>query len=101
MATTFNLDQFVMPKLFQLVVEYFFALPISFMSFDISLNVIEVDDDMMCDFEYNVDLFEATTIQGWLAFFQTLLENIVANPSEQAANLLASIGNSNGLFNST
>ncbi len=83
MATTFNLDQFVMPKLFQLVVEDFFALPISFMPFDLSLNVIEVDDDLVCDFEYNVELFEATTIQGWLAAFQTLLENIVANPSEQ------------------
>ncbi len=88
MATTFNLDRFVMPKLFQLVVEDFFALPISFMPFDLSLNVIEVDDDLVCDFEYNVEHFEATTIQGWLAAFQTLLENIVANPSEQVINFL-------------
>jgi non-ribosomal peptide synthetase component F len=90
MATTFNLDRFVMPKLFQLVVEDFFALPISFMPFDLSLNIIEADDELVCDFEYNVELFEANTIQGWLASFQILLETIVANPSEQVTNLLVS-----------
>jgi NRPS condensation-like uncharacterized protein len=89
-ATTFNLDRFIMPQLFQLVVEDFFALPISFMPFDLSLNIIEVDDELICDFEYNVELFKATTIQGWLASFQTLLENIVANPSEQVTHLMTS-----------
>jgi len=95
LMTTFNLDRFVMPKLFQLAVEDFFALPISFMPFELSLNIIEVDDDLVCDFEYNVELFKATTIQGWLAAFQTLLENIVANPSEPVTHLLPSIGNRN------
>ena len=92
-AATFNLDRFVMPKMFGLEIERFFSLPIGFIAFDISLNVIEIDDNLICDLEYNLDLFYSSTICRWLEDFQTLLEGIVANPLEQVHNLPLSLLN--------
>lgn len=82
-ATTFNLDRVVLPNLFRLEIEAVSSLPINFNPFDLSFNVVEIEDELVCDCDYNPDVFEASTIRCWLGYFQTLLEEIVANPNDK------------------
>ena len=51
-------------------------------NFDLFLNVIESNDGLRLDCDYNTDLFDATTIDRWLECYQTLLEMIVADPGQ-------------------
>jgi amino acid adenylation domain-containing protein/non-ribosomal peptide synthase protein (TIGR01720 family) len=50
--------------------------------FDLSLTMVEVEDELSASLEYNTDLFDAATIKRLLEHFQTLLESIVAQPLE-------------------
>ncbi|MEH2221574.1 non-ribosomal peptide synthase/polyketide synthase [Nostoc sp.] len=51
--------------------------------FDLSLMVKEAKGIFQLSWQYNTDLFEATTITRMALHFVTLLEGIVANPQEQ------------------
>ncbi|MGB7440886.1 MAG: amino acid adenylation domain-containing protein [Coleofasciculaceae cyanobacterium] len=55
--------------------------------FDLTLELQETVGGLQGWFEYNTDLFEATTIERMAGHFQTLLESIVANPEESIAQL--------------
>ncbi|HEX6289428.1 MAG TPA: amino acid adenylation domain-containing protein [Herpetosiphonaceae bacterium] len=48
--------------------------------FDLSLQVIEADDHLDLQCEYNTDLFDAQTIHRWLTYLQTLLAGLVHDP---------------------
>ncbi|MCP5097302.1 MAG: amino acid adenylation domain-containing protein [Chloroflexi bacterium] len=48
--------------------------------FDITLMMGEVESQVAGVFEYNTDLFDATTIDRMIGHWQTLLQNIVAGP---------------------
>lgn len=50
--------------------------------FDLSLTIFEIGQGLSADFHYNVDLFEAETIERMGAHFQTLLAGIAANPEQ-------------------
>ncbi len=54
---------------------------------DLSLYVGERSDGLTLTFEYNTDLFDASTIERLAANFQTLLEGIVANPAQRISAL--------------
>ncbi len=56
-------------------------------TFDLTLTVEEEADGLDCAFEYNTDLFDATTIVRMTGHFQTLLEGIVANPDQRISML--------------
>ncbi|OYD96431.1 hypothetical protein CDG76_06490 [Nostoc sp. 'Peltigera membranacea cyanobiont' 210A] len=51
--------------------------------FDLNLMVMEAQGVLQLCWQYNTDLFEATTITRMAGHFVTLLEGIVANPQEQ------------------
>lgn len=55
--------------------------------FDLQLELLEESDSLSAFFEYNKDLFSATTIERMSEHFVTLLEGIVAHPEENIANL--------------
>jgi amino acid adenylation domain-containing protein len=55
--------------------------------FDLTLAMEERELGLVGSWEYNTDLFDATTIAQMAGHFQTLLESIVANP-EQRVSLL-------------
>ncbi|MDF5732675.1 MAG: AMP-binding protein, partial [Rhizonema sp. PD38] len=55
--------------------------------FDLTLMIAEVDKVLSTCWEYNIDLFDATTITRMAGHFQTLLENIVID-SQQHVSLL-------------
>ncbi|MGA9381124.1 MAG: amino acid adenylation domain-containing protein, partial [Phormidium sp.] len=50
---------------------------------DLSLMVTEADGIFQICWEYNIDLFEATTIARMSNHFVTLLESIITNPQQQ------------------
>jgi aspartate racemase len=51
--------------------------------FDLNCHIWEEGEELRGFFEYNTDLFEASTIERMQGHFQILLEGIVANPSQQ------------------
>ncbi|MBN3890742.1 MAG: non-ribosomal peptide synthase/polyketide synthase [Nostoc sp. JL31] len=51
--------------------------------FDLNLMVMEAQGVLQLCWQYNTDLFEASTITRMAGHFVTLLEGIVANPQEQ------------------
>jgi amino acid adenylation domain-containing protein len=53
--------------------------------FDIMLDMIEEQDDLIAVLEYNTDLFDDSTITRLLRHFQTLLGHIAANPEQSVA----------------
>jgi len=48
--------------------------------FDLTLDMIETKESLKSVFKYNIDLFDAATIERMAGHFQTLLEGIVGNP---------------------
>ena len=56
--------------------------------FDLSLTVAEVEGELSASFEYNTDLYDASTIRRMLGHFDTLLQSIVANPDERVRDLV-------------
>ena len=56
-------------------------------NFDLTLDIVERNSQLVCLFESNADLFEAETIARMLGHFRTLLEGIVANPEQKISEL--------------
>lgn len=56
-------------------------------NFDLTLDIVERDGELVCLFESNADLFEGQTIERLLGHFQTLLEGVVANPARKISAL--------------
>ncbi len=54
---------------------------------DIFLSMSESEEGLTGCLEYNTDIFDSTTITQFLNNFQTLLENIVANPEQHLSEL--------------
>src|SRR5947209_6370105 len=55
--------------------------------FDLTMNLVDSEQGLIGEVEYNSDLFEATTITRMLGHFQTMLEGIVANPAQRLSDL--------------
>ncbi|OLC28222.1 MAG: hypothetical protein AUH28_19260 [Acidobacteria bacterium 13_1_40CM_56_16] len=58
------------------------ANPKRALHFDLFFNVIEKSHGLSILCTYNTDLFDATTIERWLKYYETLLQGIAANPME-------------------
>src|SRR5947208_1599369 len=56
-------------------------------NFDLTLDIVERDEQLICLFESNADLFESETIERMMGHFQNLLEGIVANPEQRISEL--------------
>jgi amino acid adenylation domain-containing protein len=55
--------------------------------FDLSLMISSTEQGLFGEWEYNSDLFDATTIDRMVGHFQTLLEEIAANPAQRLSEL--------------
>ncbi|MEO0935648.1 MAG: AMP-binding protein, partial [Cyanobacteria bacterium J06641_2] len=51
--------------------------------FDLTLSMSETENGLIGNFEYNRDLFAASTIERMIGHWQTLLQGIVANPEQK------------------
>jgi amino acid adenylation domain-containing protein len=64
-----------------------FDLSCPFAKFDLTLLVMESDNQLSCFWEYATDLFEKSTIQRMAEQFEVLLNSIVDNPNQPISNL--------------
>ncbi|MEH1778656.1 MAG: amino acid adenylation domain-containing protein [Nostoc sp.] len=55
--------------------------------YDLTLVLREQDNGLGMVFDYNAEMFDASTIERMLGHFKTLLEGIVANPDQQISKL--------------
>jgi amino acid adenylation domain-containing protein/non-ribosomal peptide synthase protein (TIGR01720 family) len=78
-----SVPSFELPEL--TVSEY--AVEISTAKFDLTLSMENTADGLVGVWGYNADLFDETTIARLASHFQTLLEGIVANPTQQISQL--------------
>ena len=63
--------------------------PRHFENFDLYLNATQAAGSVVLECQYNTDLFDASTIERWLALYRTALERAVAEPAAPLAHLLA------------
>jgi amino acid adenylation domain-containing protein len=69
--------------------------PKSFVNFDIFLNIMESNDGLTLDCDYNTGLFDAETIESWLEHYKILLEGMVAQ-SDRPVSMLPLLSASGG-----
>jgi amino acid adenylation domain-containing protein len=50
--------------------------------FDLFFNIVEGQQGLNVECDYNTDLFDAATIERWLRHYETLLQGIATNPVE-------------------
>ncbi|HKX29145.1 MAG TPA: amino acid adenylation domain-containing protein, partial [Blastocatellia bacterium] len=86
-SATFNLDRPTpIPNAHGLELELF-PHPTHFADFDLMLNVIDINDELVVDCDYSADLFLHGTIENLLGQYRTLLEGVIANPRERLTRL--------------
>ena len=56
-------------------------------NFDLTLDIVEHQDKLVCLFESNADLFEADTIARMMTHFQNILEGLTANPEQKISDV--------------
>jgi len=59
----------------------------AFVNFDLFLNIIESDAGLRLDCDYNTDIFDAETIDRWLASYRQLLESAASDDTQSAARI--------------
>jgi amino acid adenylation domain-containing protein len=57
--------------------------PKSAVNFDLFVNVVESDQGLLIDCDYNSDLFDRQTIARWLTHFETLLKSLSADTKQE------------------
>jgi amino acid adenylation domain-containing protein/non-ribosomal peptide synthase protein (TIGR01720 family) len=82
----FNLDTAATPELFELTASMQ-TNPTGYSRFDLSFNVVQSGHELLVECDYNTDLFEASTMQNWLAYLQTLLKSITIQPAQNVLTL--------------
>jgi amino acid adenylation domain-containing protein len=53
--------------------------PKQFVNFDLFFNLVQTDERLVVECEYNTDLHDPSTILGWLDAFEQLIESAIAN----------------------
>jgi amino acid adenylation domain-containing protein len=54
-----------------------------FVNFDLFLNIVESEDGLVMDCDYNTDLFDRATVERWLRHYETLLAAVAEDMSRQ------------------
>ena len=65
----------------------FSSNPRLFENFELFMNAVEDSGQVTLEVQYNTDLFDESTIDRWMASYQTLLQSIVVNPKERVSSL--------------
>ncbi len=61
--------------------------PKSFVNFDLFVNVVESDLGLAIDCDYSRELFDRETVDRWLHHYQTVLDEMVAGPTQPVSAL--------------
>lgn len=57
--------------------------PKQFVNFELFFNLVQTDDRLVVECEYNTDLFDKPTILGWLEAYENLIEAVITNSDIQ------------------
>lgn len=81
-SVLFNLDQAVSPEdlRFHRLRATLASNPRRFENFDMFVNAVESKSGATLEVQYNVDLFDTSTIRRWLGCYERLLRGALANP---------------------
>ena len=63
------------------------AIPREFENFELFVNAVQVDGGLRLECQYNADLFDGATVQGWLDAYATLLRQAALDAREPAVAL--------------
>ncbi|VEP13357.1 Amino acid adenylation protein (modular protein) [Hyella patelloides LEGE 07179] len=63
------------------------SIPKNYVPYDLELYIAEEEDNLFLKLDYNLDLFDDTTIKRWLGHFQNLLSSVIENPEQPIAQL--------------
>ncbi len=85
----FNIDRLGAPFDFGKLTLEGIDAPKAFVNFEFAVNAIDSGKDLLLECDYNADLFDATTVQRWLALYRTALERAAADPAMPLALVLA------------
>ncbi|RPH90725.1 MAG: amino acid adenylation domain-containing protein, partial [Calditrichaeota bacterium] len=55
--------------------------------YDLTVTTAETDEGLLCSFEYNVDLFDRSTVERMVNHFRRLVEAALGNPRQRVADL--------------
>jgi amino acid adenylation domain-containing protein len=58
-----------------------------YVNFDIFFNLIQTENDLEVECEFNTDLFDRETIKRWLAHFETLIQGIIDDAGKPLSDL--------------
>lgn len=90
-SVLFNLDTSIDPSALSvpgLHVELH-SNPRHFENFDLFVNASQIAGNIVLECQYNTGLFDATTIQRWLALYRVALQRVVADPTLPLAQVFA------------
>ncbi|MGU8080166.1 amino acid adenylation domain-containing protein [Burkholderia pyrrocinia] len=86
-SAVFNLEPVsALPELPGLTVGLVAPL-IRYTAFDLNVNVLDAGQELLIDCDYNTDLFDASTVQRFLAIYRTLLMRVTDDASAAVARL--------------
>ena len=63
------------------------AIPREYENFELFVNAVQLDDGLRLECQYNADIFEGATVQGWLDAYVTLLRHAALDASMAAVAL--------------
>jgi amino acid adenylation domain-containing protein len=87
LTTTFNVDRVAVGLEFEGLSFEVETNPKISLNFETKFNLVEREDKLLIECDYNLDLFDRSTIRRWLEHFETLLRGIVSNPEQPIAKL--------------
>ncbi|AGC43406.1 non-ribosomal peptide synthetase [Myxococcus stipitatus DSM 14675] len=79
-GVTFNLERPLTVRGMGGLKASFHPQPVAFAAFDLSLNVLDVEDGLVLDFDYNTDLFEPASVARFARGFRALLQGLASQP---------------------
>lgn len=72
--------------------------PVQSVKYDLSISLIEMDEQLLAGFYFNTALFNRSTVENWADCYTTLLADIVANPEKPAGELMVNSEESEKVF---
>ncbi len=86
-SVTFNFDPPMSKVRFAGLDHWVTNTPRYYFQYDLGFNLVEVDNTLRVEGDYNRRLFDPDTIRRWLGHYQTLLEGIVADAARPVGRL--------------
>ncbi|MDR3706715.1 MAG: amino acid adenylation domain-containing protein [Capsulimonadaceae bacterium] len=80
-SVTFNVERRPAGLKFAGLEHEFTTNPRQFYQFDLGINIVETDAELLIEANYDSDLFDASTVRRWLGHYRGVLEAFVDNPA--------------------